>query len=71
VADNGIGLPPGQRERVFDMFVGLHRAGELGGGSGMGLSIARRIVEMHGGHIWVEDAAGGGTTMVFTLGEVA
>lgn len=58
VADDGPGVPPGQRERIFDRFVRLDEArGRHGnGGAGLGLSIAREIVRAHGGRLWVEDA---------------
>jgi light-regulated signal transduction histidine kinase (bacteriophytochrome) len=69
VADNGPGIAPEEREHVFELFVRLHRSGEVVGGSGMGLAIARKIVEMHGGRIWVEDTPGGGATVIFTLAE--
>ncbi len=66
VADNGIGVEPQFRERIFRIFQRLHARGEYDG-SGIGLSIAKRIVERHGGRIWVETPAGGGTAFVFTL----
>jgi two-component system sensor histidine kinase KdpD len=63
VADRGPGIPPGERDRVFDPFV----RGEGAGGTGLGLSIARAIVESHGGRIWLGDSPGGGTTVSFRL----
>ncbi|MFN8653160.1 MAG: PAS domain S-box protein [Gemmatimonadales bacterium] len=66
VSDNGIGIPPEFAERVFAMFQRLHTREEYDG-SGIGLSIARRIVERHGGRIWIEPSDGPGTTVVFTL----
>ncbi|MEA3078488.1 MAG: hypothetical protein QOF60_3396 [Actinomycetota bacterium] len=57
VADNGPGVPPGQRERVFDMFQRNHGA-EVGG-SGLGLAICKKIVHRHRGRIWVEDGPNG------------
>jgi signal transduction histidine kinase len=66
VADNGIGIAGDDAERVFDMFA---RAG--GGadyqGTGLGLAISRRIVERHGGRLWVEPGSGGGSTFRLTL----
>jgi PAS domain S-box-containing protein len=62
VSDNGPGVPADQRERVFQMFVG----GE-GGGSGLGLAICRRVVERHGGRIWIQEASEGGADVRFTL----
>lgn len=66
VTDNGIGIDPQFRDRVFGMFQRLHGRDRYDG-SGIGLSIARRIVERHGGTIWVESAPVEGTTVHFTL----
>lgn len=66
VTDNGIGIEPQYRERVFRMFQRLNRREEFGG-TGIGLPIAKKIVEMHGGRIWADDAPGGGTVIRFTL----
>jgi PAS domain S-box-containing protein len=68
VTDNGIGIPDHHRETVFRTFKRLHGREHYGGGAGAGLSIARRIVERHGGRIWIEAGAGGGTVVRFTLG---
>ncbi|MBO3741248.1 PAS domain-containing protein [Actinoplanes sp. NEAU-H7] len=65
VADNGLGIPPEQRERVFDMFTRL--GNNTAGGHGIGLSTCWRIVERHGGVIRVDETPGGGTTVSFTL----
>jgi PAS domain S-box-containing protein len=65
VADNGVGIPPEQRRRVFDMFTRLDDA--PAGGHGIGLSSCLRIVDRHGGGIRVEENPGGGTQMIFTL----
>ncbi|MBI5104819.1 MAG: PAS domain S-box protein [Solirubrobacterales bacterium] len=59
VADNGIGIPDGDRDRVFSMFTRLRRTDAAG--TGIGLAICRRIAERHGGRIWVETADGGGS----------
>lgn len=67
VADNGIGIPVEQREAVFHLFRRLHAPDAYGGGSGMGLAIAAKIVERHGGRMWIESTPGGGTTVGFTL----
>ncbi|MEU8561907.1 ATP-binding protein [Streptomyces cyaneofuscatus] len=73
VRDNGIGIPPGQHEDVLQLFRRLHRREERGGGSGVGLAVVKRIVERHGGRLWLESpvaAPGGGpgTAVWFTLG---
>ena len=72
VEDQGQGIPPDIRERVFDKFFRATRDGDAGGhspaGTGMGLAIARGIVEAHGGRVRVEGRAGGpGACVVFTL----
>jgi signal transduction histidine kinase len=66
VVDNGIGIDPAQAERVFEMFQRLH-AGERYDGTGVGLAIVKRIVEGHGGRVWVEPAPGGGSAFRLTL----
>jgi len=65
VIDNGVGVDPQEREQIFKMF---HRPG-VGGvaGTGLGLAICERIVQRHGGRIWVDAAAGGGSAFRFTL----
>lgn len=66
VADNGPGIPPELRERVFEPFVRL-RPDLPQKGSGIGLTIVKRIVEMYGGRVWVESSEGPGCTVTFTL----
>jgi len=67
VRDNGIGIADKHREVVFKMFKRLHARDAYGGGTGAGLAFARRIVELHGGRIWVESERGVGSTFSFTL----
>lgn len=72
VEDEGRGVAPDLRERVFDKFFRATRDGDVSTtqptGTGMGLAIAKGIVEAHGGKIWIESAKGGkGTRVVFTL----
>jgi len=66
VADNGIGIDPRNRDRVFEMFQRLHTR-DAYPGTGVGLAIARKIVERHGGRIWVEPGADRGTVFHFTV----
>jgi signal transduction histidine kinase len=64
VRDNGRGVDPDHAGRIFGMF---SRAATETEGAGIGLAVCRRIVEAHGGHIWVEPAEGGGSAFRFTL----
>ena len=73
VEDAGAGVPPEERERVFERFfrgraAGMRGAGE---GSGLGLSLVREHVGLHGGRVWVEDREGGGARFVVRLPVVA
>jgi two-component system sensor histidine kinase RstB len=65
VADNGIGIPVQQRERVFEPFVRLNP--DMDVGTGIGLAIVRRLVESYGGQASIEPNAEGGCTVRFTL----
>lgn len=66
VHDNGIGIEPEYFESIFSLFRRLHTRDRIPG-NGTGLAIVRKLVEAHGGHIWVEPAPGGGAIFAFTL----
>jgi two-component system, chemotaxis family, sensor kinase Cph1 len=69
VRDNGIGIAAQHHDQVFRMFKRLHGRDAYGGGSGAGLAIVKRLVERHGGQVWLASAPGHGTCVYFELGE--
>jgi signal transduction histidine kinase len=67
VADTGVGIAPADQERVFGEFEQAGPPGERQGGTGLGLALARRLVELHGGRILLESAPGRGSTFTVVL----
>lgn len=64
VRDNGIGIASEQHERIFGLFNKLNTGSS---GTGIGLALVKRIIEFHGGRVWVESEVGKGSTFYFTL----
>jgi len=67
VKDNGMGIAPEHHERIFGLF---NKLDPYSDGTGIGLALVKRIIEVHGGKIWVESELGKGTTFYFTLKEI-
>jgi len=66
VKDNGIGIDPKYHEQIFGIFKRLHTADEFEG-SGAGLGIVKKVIDDHGGKVWIDSAVGAGTTFFFTI----
>jgi signal transduction histidine kinase len=68
VADTGPGIAPDEANKIFDEFYQVRQSGEKKSrGVGLGLAISKKLVEMHGGKIWVETVVGKGSTFSFTV----
>lgn len=67
IRDHGIGIPEKHHDTIFRIFKRLHAPGKYGGGTGAGLTIIKKIIERHGGSIWLESIPKEGTTFYFTL----
>lgn len=70
VRDNGIGIPERHHEDIFRIFHRLHPKDAFGGGNGAGLTIVKKIIDLHGGRIWIESTPGQGTAFLFSFGAV-
>ena len=67
VRDTGIGIAPEDQARIFEAFQQGGRGAKTEEGTGLGLTLSRKIVELHGGRMWVESEVGRGSTFAFTL----
>jgi signal transduction histidine kinase len=67
VRDTGPGIAPEDRERIFEEFQQTEVGAEQREGTGLGLALSKRLVELHGGRLWVESELGAGSTFTFTL----
>jgi len=67
VADTGVGISPEDQQAVFEEFRQVGAAAKKTEGTGLGLAISRKLIELHGGRLWVESTLGAGSTFTFTL----
>jgi two-component system, chemotaxis family, sensor kinase Cph1 len=67
VRDDGIGIEPRHFEQIFRMFKRLHGRDEFGGGVGAGLTVVKKVIQRHGGSVWLDSKVGAGSTFYFTL----
>ena len=67
VTDTGIGIAPEDHDAVFEEFRQVGKADKKAEGTGLGLALCRKFVELHGGQIWVKSQIGAGSTFTFTL----
>jgi two-component system, NtrC family, sensor kinase len=67
VSDTGVGIAPGDQEAIFEEFRQVGTADKKGEGTGLGLALSRKFIELHGGRIWVESQVGVGSTFTFTI----
>jgi signal transduction histidine kinase len=67
VTDTGIGIAPEDQEAVFEEFRQVGKADKKAEGTGLGLALCRKFIELHGGRIWVKSQLGEGSTFTFTL----
>ena len=67
VTDTGVGIAPEDQEAIFEEFRQVGHAARKREGTGLGLALARKFVELHGGRLWVKSEMGRGSTFTFTL----